>query len=127
MAHTINRPKRFPGSDTEIAANRATHAWREGWCDRCGCRDRHVHADWPCGTDVPREILTIEDDTTEDAEPVTGEFVPASEQLIDHPRLTVTGDGYDVRVEGNALLSNYEAAQLARRLKQHLEANGYTI
>jgi len=63
MAHTIDRPKRFPGGETEREANRATHHWHDGWCDRCGCRDRQVHAEWPCGADVPREILTIEDDT----------------------------------------------------------------
>ena len=127
MAHSIDRPKRFAGTDVERTANRDSHSWSEGWCDRCGCRETHIHAEWPCGAEVPREILTIEDDTPEDAEPVTDEFVPELERLFRHPRLTVEAGDYDVRFAGTVRLSLYETANLTRKLKRHLEEHGYTI
>lgn len=96
--------------------------------DRLGNhRDRHIHAEWPCGSDVPRQILTIEDDTPEDAEPVTDEYVALAEPLIDHPRLTVMADGHHVRIEGNVRLSLYDVRELARNLIQHLEAHGHRV
>ena len=76
---------------------------------------------------MPREILTIEDDTSEDAEPITGEFVPRNEELFTHPRLTVTANGYHVRIEGNVRLSLYAARTLTRSLHAHLAEHGHGV
>lgn len=63
---TINRPIRNPDLDS-YAANVATH--RFGYtggpddgdvrCDDCDCRPSHAAAGYPCGADVPREVITV--------------------------------------------------------------------
>ena len=61
---TINRPKDFPGTPEEIAANRETHAFFDGFdpeegarCAVCDCRPGGTVAQWPCGQEPPREII----------------------------------------------------------------------
>lgn len=60
---TINRPVPFPGTRAEADANHATHRWidygdGEAECLNCACKPWHTHADYPCGTKVPREVVT---------------------------------------------------------------------
>ena len=64
---TINRPVRFQGTSDEAAVNRRTHHfvvtdWDEdGPCERrcadCDCKPWHAAADYPCGTEPPRETI----------------------------------------------------------------------
>lgn len=62
----INRPVAFPGTDEERLANNATHNFITNWygedscetrCGDCDCRPSHVAADYPCGTEPPREVI----------------------------------------------------------------------
>lgn len=59
----INRPVKFPGTEAEAAANFATHKFIWGdddtRCWDCDCRPSYISASWPCGAEVPREIVTI--------------------------------------------------------------------
>lgn len=66
MPHTMNRPKQFPGTPEEKAANYATHHWGtldgENWeCYNCAAKTFHTGATWPCGTPVPREDVVVND------------------------------------------------------------------
>lgn len=66
---TINMPVRFTGSDAERTANRATHQFDtdEHRCWTCDCRAGSVHANYPCGQEAPRTVVTVADadvDTT---------------------------------------------------------------
>lgn len=61
---TLNRPQAFPGTEDEIRANRASHAFFASWdgevrCDDCDCRPSGTVATWPCGVSVPREVVTF--------------------------------------------------------------------
>jgi len=50
---------RWPGSDEERRANRATHQFTGGHdsrCWMCDCRPGHLAADWPCGVEPPRSL-----------------------------------------------------------------------
>lgn len=53
---------RFPGTEAEIEANRATHFFTgdEFRCADCDCRAFGTASTWPCGAEVPRE--TVGDD-----------------------------------------------------------------
>lgn len=60
---TYTHPMRFPGTEAEIAANRATHQfWGDPDGDRCmdcDCRPWGYLVTWPCGTrNVPRVTAT---------------------------------------------------------------------
>lgn len=61
----INRPVRFSGSKEERAANRRTHHFidygEESECANCVCKPWHVAADYPCGTEPPRETIEYGD------------------------------------------------------------------
>lgn len=61
---TINRPVAFKGSEAEMQANRRTHDFRgiDYRCMACDCKPWHAAADYPCGTEPPREIVTFDDD-----------------------------------------------------------------
>jgi hypothetical protein len=60
---TVNRPVEFPGTDEERRANRATHHFASydheepPECMDCMARTYHVAADYPCGTEPPRETV----------------------------------------------------------------------
>jgi ketosteroid isomerase-like protein len=64
---TYSRPVRFAGTDAEREANRATHHFHtycygeddfETRCVDCDCKTWHAAADYPCGTEPPREVVT---------------------------------------------------------------------
>jgi hypothetical protein len=51
----------FPGDDDDIDENRATHNFSLGdRCFDCDARRGGVTADWPCGADVPREVVNVD-------------------------------------------------------------------
>ena len=68
---SINRPVKFQGTDEEKQANRRTHHfsptdWDEDGpqdyrCMDCECKPGHKAADYPCGTNPPRETITYKD------------------------------------------------------------------
>lgn len=55
----LNVPCQWPGTDTERAANHASHNpdWESGRCMNCDSRISGTTWDWPCGADVPREWI----------------------------------------------------------------------
>jgi hypothetical protein len=57
----INRPIAFQGSEEERQTNRDSHNfsydYEEVRCFDCDCRPSHVAADYPCGTEPPRETV----------------------------------------------------------------------
>jgi hypothetical protein len=59
----IDRPIRFAGSAAEASANFNTHdfAWgdEDTRCVNCDCKTTHAAADYPCGTNPPRETITV--------------------------------------------------------------------
>lgn len=59
---TLDRPRDFDGTLEEIRENRETHRWAayddEVVCARCDASNWSVAADYPCGIDPPREIIT---------------------------------------------------------------------
>lgn len=63
--YTINRPVEFPGTRDERMANYGTHNWiaydpdEPMECGGCCSKAWHVAADYPCGYDVPREVVTV--------------------------------------------------------------------
>lgn len=59
---TVNQPAHFPGTPEQIAANRATHNFaqdEDARCVDCDCRSWGITAEWPCGTEPPREDVPI--------------------------------------------------------------------
>ena len=60
-----DRPVRFSGSPEQRAANRATHRWVQPApdetyeCMDCLAKSWHAAADYPCGTEPPREIVEL--------------------------------------------------------------------
>jgi hypothetical protein len=54
----VNRPVAFPGTEEEKAANFRTHHFIgiDRRCMDCDCKTWHVAADYPCGTEPPREV-----------------------------------------------------------------------
>jgi hypothetical protein len=60
---TWNRPVAFPGTDDEKVANYKTHAFvcygEEMECMDCFCKPWHTAADYPCGTEPPRETVEV--------------------------------------------------------------------
>jgi hypothetical protein len=61
---TIDLPVRFSGTAEESAANFRTHAfaWDDDGdtrCMNCDCRPSHAAASYPCGTEPPRQIVTV--------------------------------------------------------------------
>lgn len=69
----MDRPASFPGTREEIEANFATHSFDEyeQRCGFCDCRPWGYIAEWPCGTEPPRVIETID----EHAELATREYM----------------------------------------------------
>lgn len=64
MPRTFHRPVSFDGTSEQIQANRASHAWSQDLdgeirCVRCDHKAWHVGASWPCGSEVPREEVTM--------------------------------------------------------------------
>lgn len=63
---TIDRPVDFSGTPDEAQANRRTHDWRvcddEVRCARCDSKSWHVAANYPCGDEPPRELITYPED-----------------------------------------------------------------
>lgn len=61
---TVSRPVAFSGTDAEREHNRRSHAidWEEGRCWSCDCRWMSKSYDYPCGAEVPRETIEVEDD-----------------------------------------------------------------
>lgn len=59
----INQPIQNHASFADIAAAMLTHDFYgdegDDRCLRCDCRPWGRVAEYPCGTDVPREIITI--------------------------------------------------------------------
>ena len=66
----INRPIRFEGTDQQKRQNFNTHRW-DGWgdsvriCDKCGSKEWHAAAEYPCGVEPPREIVTFDKERNE--------------------------------------------------------------
>lgn len=60
-----DRPIPFAGPPEQAAANRRTHHWMQPdreevpECDECGSKSWHAAANYPCGADVPREVIEI--------------------------------------------------------------------
>jgi hypothetical protein len=61
----IDMPVRFTGTDAEREANRRSHSW---WrpdpdetpeCDECCAKSWHAAADYPCGTQPPRQTVEV--------------------------------------------------------------------
>lgn len=61
MSFTIDRPIRFAGTQAEADANFNTHYFDSeyGRCYDCDSRPTHAAAEYPCGTEPPREIVTV--------------------------------------------------------------------
>lgn len=65
MTYAVNMPVRFPGSEEQRLANRATHFFvfydheEPARCGDCDAATYHVAADYPCGAEVPREVVTF--------------------------------------------------------------------
>jgi len=62
----IDQPKKFDGSEEERLANYESHRFSqvsedEVVCIDCDVKPWHLCADWPCGFDVPREIVDDSD------------------------------------------------------------------
>lgn len=64
----IHRPVRFQGTAEQAKANKATHNFQifqyseddaECRCMDCDCRPSHAAADYPCGTNPPRETVVF--------------------------------------------------------------------
>lgn len=62
---TVNRPVAFSGTDEERLANYRSHHWVT-WdpeecpeCVDCCAKSWHVAADYPCGTEPPREEVRV--------------------------------------------------------------------
>jgi hypothetical protein len=58
----LDIPQRFLGSPEQRRENFETHHFITNLdgdvrCVVCDCRPGGVHADWPCGDDVPRELV----------------------------------------------------------------------
>ena len=70
---TFNRPVAFTGTDEVRTANRQSHRWvtwdEEIYCQTCEHKIWHVGSDYPCGTEPPRESVTIENPTLGDLHP----------------------------------------------------------
>lgn len=61
----INVPALFDGTPEEAAANYDTHVWAllgdgEMECLNCPTKPYHVAANYPCGVEPPRVVLTLE-------------------------------------------------------------------
>jgi hypothetical protein len=67
MATTIDRPVPFSGSEQERLANYGTHIFcpEERRCWNCDCRPGGDAASYPCGGEVPREVITVTADEAE--------------------------------------------------------------
>lgn len=63
--YTIDRPVRFAGSDEERNANYYSHLWSSfdpeeaPRCAKCDAVAWGRVSEYPCGADVPREVVTI--------------------------------------------------------------------
>lgn len=57
----IDRPVPFAGTKEERDANFRTHAFdpEEARCWDCDCRPWGASADYPCGAEVPREVVKV--------------------------------------------------------------------
>jgi hypothetical protein len=64
---SVSVPVEFSGSEEERKANYATHAFvtytwgeddAETRCMNCDARPSHVAADYPCGTEPPRKVVS---------------------------------------------------------------------
>jgi hypothetical protein len=56
----LHRPMAWPGTEEQKMSNRATHLYfgDDDWrCTNCDCRPGGTVADWPCGTEPPRETV----------------------------------------------------------------------
>ena len=56
-------PKPFDGTEEERNDNRASHNWQRMSsislvCVKCDAKDWHIAADYPCGTEPPRIIIS---------------------------------------------------------------------
>ncbi len=75
------RPTPFTGTPTQKRLNRLTHQFTPNGeeppdCLQCGVAVYHVAADYPCGTDVPREEINVEGATLADLHPNIGLMAP---------------------------------------------------
>ena len=64
----VSRPIRFQGTPEQKLANRQTHRFHteqfdeddfETRCTECDCKPWHAAADYPCGTEPPREVIEV--------------------------------------------------------------------
>lgn len=57
----IDRPVAFAGTPEEREANYNTHAFDPEYarCVYCDCRPWGTSADYPCGAEVPREVVKV--------------------------------------------------------------------
>lgn len=62
---TVDRPISFQGTPDERLANYNSHSWtyydheEPAECNSCCAKAYHVAADYPCGVEPPREIITL--------------------------------------------------------------------
>ena len=72
MSVQWDRPVRFTGSPAQAAANRNSHRWVQPapdetyQCMDCDAKTWHAAADYPCGTEVPREVVILRASTLPD-------------------------------------------------------------
>lgn len=61
----LSRPKSWPGSENTRERNWVSHNWatEEGRCFTCEARMFGIAAEWPCGSDVPRENVPVKGTT----------------------------------------------------------------
>jgi hypothetical protein len=63
----VDQPVPFQGTEAEKIVNRTTHFWtqldeHEIYCGNCDCKPWHAAADYPCGTEPPRQVVEIKDE-----------------------------------------------------------------
>jgi len=60
----VDRPIRFAGTPEERLANYDSHNWgsfdgENFACGRCDVKPHYESANYPCGAEVPREVVEI--------------------------------------------------------------------
>lgn len=59
----VSRPVKFSGSDAQKRENFLSHHfvnWDDEYrCSNCDCKPWHAAAEYPCCSDVPREVVEI--------------------------------------------------------------------
>jgi len=69
VSYTVTRPVEFPGTELEARQNRQTHRFiatdydedgpQDFRCMECDCKPGSMTSRYPCGSNVPRETITV--------------------------------------------------------------------